>query len=217
MIQMTAGDQEERKKDIDLTAKHTPKEAENQKESVQSMFLETLPSTSVDQSEVRRHVIHAFLLHKSMSLEEALNSVEQSLSSEEEAVRLLAEMQIRENCVMVNGSYALSPTVLTSLTPSEWVWKEEEQGVIMQRFPTPKRKRSKIDEAQPPEEPKQRRGRKTKSRPEGEVEKELTLTIPNHTLRFDESLLSQKLRNTIQRNLGMFTTYRSQVENNSME
>ena len=95
MIQMTAGDQEERKKDIDLTAKHTPKEAENQKESVQSMFLETLPSTSVDQSEVRRHVIHAFLLHKSMSLEEALNSVEQSLSSEEEAVRLLAEMQIR--------------------------------------------------------------------------------------------------------------------------
>lgn len=54
MIQMTAGDQEERKKDIDLTAKHTPKEAENQKESVQSMFLETLPSTSVDQSEVRR-------------------------------------------------------------------------------------------------------------------------------------------------------------------
>ena len=79
---MTAGDQEERKKDIDLTAKHMPKEAENQKESVQSMFLETLPSTSVDQSEVRRHVIHAFLLHKSMSLEEALKSVEQSLSSE---------------------------------------------------------------------------------------------------------------------------------------
>ena len=217
MIQMTSGDQEERKKDISLTAKHTPKEAENQKESVLSMFLETLPPTSVDQSEVRRHVIHTFLLHDSLSLEEALDLVEKSLSSENEAVRLLTEMQIRENCVIANGGYVLSPAVLASLTPSEWIWKEEEQGAIMKHFPTPKRKRSKMEEAQPPEEPKQRRSRKLKPKPEGEVEKELTLTIPNHTLRYGESLLSQELRNTLQRNLEMFTTYRNQVENNSME
>lgn len=217
MIQMTSADQEERKKDRDLTVKHQLKEPENPKESVQSVFLETLPPASVDPSEVRRHVIHTFLLHESMSMEEALKSVEQSLSSGDEAVHLLAEIQIRENCVLVNGCYSLSPIVLASLTPNEWIWNEEEQGVIMQRFPTPKRKRSKMEETQPSEEPKQRRTRKQKSKPEGEVEKELTLTIPNHTLRYDENLLSQDMKNTIQRNLGMFTTYRSEVENNSME
>ena len=217
VIQMTSADQEERKKDRSLTAKHPPKESENQKESVQSTFLETLPPASVDLSEVRRHVIHSFLLHESMSMEEALESVEQSLSSGGDAVRLLTEIQIRENCVLVNGCYALNPIVLASLTPNEWIWKEEEQGTIMQRFPTPKRKRSRMEDAQPPEEPKQRRGRKPKPKPEGEVEKELTLTIPNHTFHYDESLLSLDLRNAIQRNLGMFTIYRSQVENGSME
>ena len=216
VIQMTSVDQEG-KKEKNLMTKQPQKEPDVQKTPTPSSFLETLPSTPVDPLEVQKHVIHSFLLHESMSMEDALESVERSLSSREKTVRLLAEIQIRENCVLVNGRYALSPAVLATLSLSDWIWNESEQATIAQHFPTPKRKRSKVEETQPIEEPKQRRTRKQKPKPEGEVEKELTLTIPNHILSYDESLLSRDLRDAVQRNRGMFTTYRSQVENDAME
>ena len=52
---------------------------------------------------------------------------------------------------------------------------------------------------------------------ESSLLKELTLTIPNHVLRYDGYLLTPDLINSMNTNMGLFMDYKERVKNEDME
>lgn len=230
LIQSSVSEEEE-KKEVDLTSKPLLKGTETPKQRI-SPLLSTLSSGSVLLKDtIFNHTVHTLLLHDNISMEEAMNLIETSLQSEStsltETDRVSIEVQLRHLCSMKDSKLSLTPSVILSLSAASWIWNDDEKEQIMQRIVSAKGKRSKVSDGGDKrtaktvetDESKPKRAKKARSKRNGGSPplKQLTLTIPNHTLHYDGYLLSPDLQNYINTNLGLFVDYKKRVENEDME
>ena len=193
---------------------------------------DTSSTRSVD--EIYRYSIHELLTTSFSSFESAVSKIEQSLLKSNPTPltptdRSLIEVQLRQISTIRQSTLCLLPVVLSSLTMESWIWDASEEEIIRKCFSEMNKRAAsssgstdKMASSVTTEESKPKRQRKTTSKQAKEkakrkVLRELTLTIPNHPLRYEGYLLTQEYIDRIDINKNLFGEYRKLVAEGAME
>ena len=200
-----------------------------------SSFLSSFATSSTRSvDEIYRYSIHELLITSFSSFESAVSKIEQSLLKSNPTPltptdRSLIEVQLRQISTLHQSTLCLLPAVLSSLTIESWIWETSEEEIIRKHFSEMHKRTANSSVATDEttstvttEEPKPKRQRKTtnkqaKEKAKRKTLKELTLTIPNHPLRYEGYLLTQEYIDRIDINKNLFGEYRKLVAEGVME
>lgn len=226
MIQSSVSEEEE-KKEIDLTSKPLSKETGTSKRHP-SNLLTNLSTSSLSGVLIDNHIVHALLLKESLPMEEALRLVESSLLSDSISLtdidRVSIEQQLLSVCLMKDGKLSLIPERIATMAPGTFSCTGEEEEMIKKRMSSTLKQSSSEtidneDDSKQEDDAKPKRTKKSQSKETEALSplKELTLTIPNHVLRFDGYLLTPDLIEHMNTNMVLFLDYKERVEHGEME
>lgn len=202
----------------------------------ESPFLSNIRTSSTRQStDIYNHTIHELLLSSHTTFEDAIRGVERSLLSKNplpltNTDRLLIEIQLRQVSVMRDLGVCIAPAIMPTLSMNNWIWNECEEEQIRARFVDGRKRSSKSTVNQEESaktilsgvDAKPKRQRRTTAKQSAEREKkkamkELTLTIPNHSLQYDGYLLTQDIIDRMEANMSRFVEYKTFVIDGTME
>lgn len=202
----------------------------------ESPFLSNIRTSSTRQStDIHNHVIHELLVSSHPTFEDAVRGVERSLLSKNplpltDTDRLLIEIQLRQVSVVSDLGVCIAPSIMSTLSMNTWIWNECEEEQIRARFLDGRKRPSKSAVNQEEgantlpsgvdAKPKRQRRTTAKQSAEGEQKKtmkELTLTIPNHSLQYDGYLLTQDIIDRMEANKSRFVEYKTFVLDGTME
>ena len=229
---VSSGDNREGVKPTALGAAKPAKETE--KEAAVEPFLSRIENTpSCPLSTLRLYTIHYLLLHTGMAMNTICSAVMKDLAKAKKTVSPKDRERIK--LLVVSLCYAtrsdcfdIRKKVVDSLQLSSFAWTPEEKRMLAKwtkKSVKQKEKATKQKEKTAKQKEKATRRKKVKASDtvkendshvgrmsEVELSVELQLTIPNHQLRFSESILSPTITEHMKTNMTQFEEYRQRVE-----
>ena len=232
---MSSGDNREGVKPTALgAAKPAQPAKEAEKEAAVEPFLSQIENTpSCSLSTLRLYTIHYLLLHTGMAMNTICSAVMRDLTKAKKTVSPKDRERIK--LLVVSLCYAtrsdcfdIRKKVVDSLQLSSFAWTPEEKRMLAKwtkKSVKQKEKTAKQKEKTAKQKEKATRRKKVKAsdtvkendsyvgrESEVELSVELQLTIPNHQLRFSESILSPTITEHMKTNMTQFEEYRQRVE-----
>ena len=232
---MSSGDNREGVKPTALGAAKPAKPAkETEKEAAVEPFLSRIENTpSCSLSTLRLYTIHYLLLHTGMAMNTICSAVMRDLTKAKKTVSPKDRERIK--LLVVSLCYAtrsdcfdIRKKVADSLQLSSFAWTPEEKRMLAKwtkKSVKQKEKTTKQKEKTAKQKEKATRRKKVKAsdtvkendsyvgrESELVLSVELQLTIPNHQLRFSESILSPTITEHMKTNMTQFEDYRQKVE-----
>lgn len=207
---------------------------ETEKEAAVEPFLSRIENTpSCPLSTLRLYTIHYLLLHTGMAMNTICSAVMKDLAKAKKTVSPKDRERIK--LLVVSLCYAtrsdcfdIRKKVVDSLQLSSFAWTPEEKRMLAKwtkKSVKQKEKATKQKEKTAKQKEKATRRKKVKASDtvkendsyvgrtsEVELSVELQLTIPNHQLRFSESILSPTITEHMKTNMTQFEEYRQRVE-----
>ena len=235
---VSSGDNREGVKPTALGAAKPAKPAkpakETEKEAAVEPFLSRIENTpSCSLSTLRLYTIHYLLLHTGMAMNTICSAVMRDLTKAKKTVSPKDRERIK--LLVVSLCYAtrsdcfdIRKKVVDSLQLSSFAWTPEEKRMLAKwtkKSVKQKEKTTKQKEKTAKQKEKATRRKKVKAsdavkendsyvgrESELVLSVELQLTIPNHQLRFSESILSPTITEHMKTNMTQFEEYRQKVE-----
>ncbi|KAK8828322.1 hypothetical protein WA556_004736 [Blastocystis sp. ATCC 50177/Nand II] len=232
---VSSGDNREGVKPTALGAAKPAKPAkpakETEKEAAVEPFLSRIGNTpSCSLSTLRLYTIHYLLLHTGMAMNTICSAVMRDLTKAKKTVSPKDRERIK--LLVVSLCYAtrsdcfdIRKKVVDSLQLSSFAWTPEEKRMlakwtkksVKQKEKTTKQKEKTTKQKEKTAKQKEKATRRKKVKASDTVKEndsyvELQLTIPNHQLRFSESILSPTITEHMETNMTQFEEYRQKVE-----
>lgn len=214
---------------------------ETEKEAAVEPFLSRIENTpSCSLSTLRLYTIHYLLLHTGMAMNTICSAVMRDLTKAKKTVSPKDRERIK--LLVVSLCYAtrsdcfdIRKKVVDSLQLSSFAWTPEEKRMlakwtkksVKQKEKTTKQKEKTTKQKEKTAKQKEKATRRKKVKASDTVKEndsyvgreselvlsvELQLTIPNHQLRFSESILSPTITEHMETNMTQFEDYRQKVE-----
>ncbi len=214
---------------------------ETEKEAAVEPFLSRIENTpSCSLSTLRLYTIHYLLLHTGMAMNTICSAVMRDLTKAKKTVSPKDRERIK--LLVVSLCYAtrsdcfdIRKKVVDSLQLSSFAWTPEEKRMlakwtkksVKQKEKTTKQKEKTTKQKEKTAKQKEKATRRKKVKASDTVKEndsyvgreselvlsvELQLTIPNHQLRFSESILSPTITEHMETNMTQFEEYRQKVE-----
>lgn len=214
---------------------------ETEKEAAVEPFLSRIENTpSCSLSTLRLYTIHYLLLHTGMAMNTICSAVMRDLTKAKKTVSPKDRERIK--LLVVSLCYAtrsdcfdIRKKVVDSLQLSSFAWTPEEKRMlakwtkksVKQKEKTTKQKEKTTKQKEKTAKQKEKATRRKKVKASDTVKEndsyvgreselvlsvELQLTIPNHQLRFSESILSPTITEHMKTNMTQFEDYRQKVE-----
>ena len=214
---------------------------ETEKEAAVEPFLSRIENTpSCSLSTLRLYTIHYLLLHTGMAMNTICSAVSRDLTKAKKTVSPKDRERIK--LLVVSLCYAtrsdcfdIRKKVVDSLQLSSFAWTPEEKRMlakwtkksVKQKEKTTKQKEKTTKQKEKTAKQKEKATRRKKVKASDTVKEndsyvgreselvlsvELQLTIPNHQLRFSESILSPTITEHMKTNMTQFEEYRQKVE-----
>lgn len=214
---------------------------ETEKEAAVEPFLSRIENTpSCSLSTLRLYTIHYLLLHTGMAMNTICSAVMRDLTKAKKTVSPKDRERIK--LLVVSLCYAtrsdcfdIRKKVVDSLQLSSFAWTPEEKRMlakwtkksVKQKEKTTKQKEKTTKQKEKTAKQKEKATRQKKVKASDTVKEndsyvgreselvlsvELQLTIPNHQLRFSESILSPTITEHMETNMTQFEEYRQKVE-----
>ena len=216
------GDNREGVKCISLGTAKPIKEKE--KEADIEPFLSRFDNTpSCPLSTLRTYTIHYLLLHNSMSMSSICSAVIRDLKKAKQIVSPNDQDRIKMLVVSLcketkSDCFNIRKKVVEGLQVSSFAWTSREKKSLSKWVNDSTAQKEKV-------QPKPKRQKKVKASDTVKdndsyvgtlllevLNIELQVTIPNHQLRYSESVLSPSLTEHMERNMKQFEEYRQKVE-----
>lgn len=173
-----------------------------------SIFIDAIPKqTGIEEMELYNHCFHTLLLHDKDTLQSLTDHVISSFSDPLSAVDITrVQLQLLSLCTVSDeGILAIKESMLDGIRVSSWCWSPEERSLIQMRIKNQQKRTS--EEPVPPK----KRSRKSKQVNEDSIT-ELSLTIPNHTIKYTLNLLSKEIVQNMEEHERLFDELKPKLD-----